>query len=244
MNRVLEIATLLENRIGEPKSILEPIDIELIPLKNAVKMIACHMGIKDVYDYTIEMKDLSKESVDVSPKAIGRFNIQNSFVGGSYRYYTNDPYNVTIMLDINLNNYGILQVLCHEMTHHYTNGMQLMNAFNQIPDEALTDYTAVYLGLGKMMINGHTDAIYTRPLNTFGILNRIDKSMMYALTCNINNVKKDVMLCGLRPECLYEVDMLSKYNTLTKEYYDEQKFTNSIKIELKEFTTYFLGNGY
>lgn len=108
----------------------------------------------------------------------------------------------------------ILAILAHEITHKYLhkhNIYKLRNKRNEIiDDEILTDVASIYLGLGKLSLNGCTNqkqqVIHknnnTRIITNFtnlGYLNHIQFCFVYDLICIMRKIPQTEIEKGLYP---------------------------------------------
>jgi hypothetical protein len=102
----------------------------------------------------------------------------------------------------------IWATLCHELCHKWLQVHSLPSAHIEIENEILTDIATVYLGMGKIMLNGceserqwnetvsggtrtHKEAI------SVGYLKRDQLAFVYRLTCSMRNIPKSDQLRGL-----------------------------------------------
>jgi len=105
---------------------------------------------------------------------------------------------------------AIAAALCHELCHKWLQVNRI-----HLPDEAeneiLTDITCVFLGLGRIMLNGCkatkvryencTDgATKITETNVCGYLNRDQFALVYRLVCAMRNIPKSEMMLGLEPD--------------------------------------------
>jgi len=105
-----------------------------------------------------------------------------------------------------------LATIAHEITHKYleVNGVVLKE---EAENEVLTDVAAVFLGLGKIMVNGCLNErksrkdvaggyeIRTRTLST-GYLDPSQFALVYRLVCTMRNVDLDIMSNGIKKQML------------------------------------------
>lgn len=209
-----KISLLLEENIGKPKPILDP--LTGYSLDEAANIILAHIGFTPDHKIPIIIQPLG-------------YTISGKFV---CNHSTGDI--PKIYIDDKLTHDGMLEVLCHELTHYYMFYHGMMHNF-YIDDEIMTDYAAIYLGLGKMLLNGYYGS-KTSSTMYLGYVNRWYRTIMYILVCNMNNVDSGARVSHLLPECLSEINTVSnccgKY--IDDSYYEETRFMNSIKNKFGE----------
>jgi hypothetical protein len=104
--------------------------------------------------------------------------------------------------------HAVLATLSHELSHKFLYLHLIRNGNVQIEQEFLTDVTAVYLGLGKIMLNGCEcestqqyikDGRTTTQFHTLqtGYLSRECFAFLHRLICSMRGIPSDVMLRGL-----------------------------------------------
>ena len=142
----LSLVKLLENRVGQktgyamlnpfPCKTLEAGRPAIVTIQNAGRIISRHMGLAD-YMFVIAVKDQKQDTG-------GHIELD---YGGS---------DVFVEISPSLCQYkdAVLATLSHELSHKFLHLHGIRNGTVQIEQEFLTDVTAVYLGMGKIMLNG------------------------------------------------------------------------------------------
>ena len=142
---------------------------------------------------------------------------QKQAVGGHVDLSTLDKF---IFIEINdeLANFpdAVATVLCHEICHKWLK-VHAINSLIDIDNEILTDITTVFLGLGKIMLNGcrtsrvRYEAIPngTRSIVdtiTAGYLDRDQLAFVYCLVCAMRGISKSESVHGLNAEATQAVE--------------------------------------
>lgn len=106
---------------------------------------------------------------------------------------------------------ALLATLCHELCHKWLQVHGAPSAHLEIETEILTDITAIYLGFGKILLNGctvvrrWTENIelftgnareYSETINV-GYLKIDQLAFVYRLVCTMRNISEDFQLRGL-----------------------------------------------
>jgi hypothetical protein len=108
----------------------------MISIQNAGKIIAQHAGLSD-FTFVISATTLP-------PSIAGHIEL---------KYGASDVL-VEISHDICPFPAAVLSTLCHEVAHKFLHVHGIRNGRMQVEQEFLTDVTTVYLGMGKIMLNG------------------------------------------------------------------------------------------
>ena len=211
---------LLEKSIGAKTTykILEPFPVDTedsLSIQKAAKTIADFVGLNNLVFIVAKTK-------------------QKSNVGG-YIELNNNENEVFIEISDNISKSqnAVLAVLAHEITHKY---MQI-NAIScgtgpllEYENEILTDITSIFLGFGKLMLNGYEivkESVnivnYTRETIKIGYLNKKQIAFVYRLICAMRKIPKNDMLSGLSSEAISEISDCYCY----EEYYFNQEFHNN-----------------
>jgi len=123
--------------------------------------------------------------------------------GGTDVFITIDP-------DFMNSSDALAAVVCHEVCHKWLQVKQIKLPI-EMENEILTDITTVFLGLGKIMLNGcKTTNIRHEPIEngtrtitnttTCGYLDRSQFAFIYRLVCNMRNITESDALLGLNAE--------------------------------------------
>jgi hypothetical protein len=195
-NDYLEKLLLLEGRVGsrvgyqmfEPPSDFDSAD--LLALNRIARVIADSVGVKDrlTVTPTVHPKDCAGH-IDLGDTAEGVF--------------------IEVAEDLLEFPDCVLATLAHEISHRYLHlhGVSCGTgpAFHY-HNEILTDITAVFLGLGKLMLNGCTGQREFRSTSgvvthtrTVGYLDRQQLTFVYLLVCEMRNILTEEYEEGLLP---------------------------------------------
>ena len=217
---------ILENQSHRIKNykLLNPLDINgdlnIIGIQNIAKILSQHIGYDNLI-FTISFKDF----------------IESNIAGN---VFLDDKEDVLIHISRNLINYpeSILATLSHEISHKYIqmNGLTLNDSDE---NEIFTDLTSVYLGFGKLMLNGvqvsekyitgYTDKTLTQNV---GYLNRNQLAFIYLVINCLEGEKHLFYYSNLSSNAIDSV------NNLEKEYssfFKNIKFYRDKTLELNNF---------
>jgi len=117
---------------------------------------------------------------------------------------------------------AILATLSHEISHKFLHVNRLSwgdSGGNGYQNEVLTDITAIFLGLGKLMLNGrYSETVVTAGPNTakyvqeIGYLNGDQLAFVYLLVCQMRRLERDDFMSGLNSFCVHRVaDISSRF---------------------------------
>jgi hypothetical protein len=216
---LIEKVHFLESKLGEKRkySMLLPFKFNssnVAEVQKAGKIIQQHLGLPSL-------------------TFIITYVQQKSNVGGYIELDNNNE--VFIEIDIKFRNDCdfILAILAHEICHKYlhVNGLKL---FPEFENEMLTDAATVFMGLGKLSLNGcekTSCSTSTLPDSTtkttttqkVGYMNRQQFAFIYRLIGEMNKVSQTEMLLGLTAEASSVVAAIELYES----YYFNKKFFDS-----------------
>ncbi len=223
---------MLERQVGAKTTyqIMEPFSLnskDILAIQEAAKKIAEFVGL---YGLTfIVAKAKQKEKVG------GHIELQ----------YGQKEVFVEISDDTAKFDVAVLATLAHEITHKYLqiNGISSGTGFiRKYENEVLTDITAVFLGLGKLMLNGcevkntrqemRVDGTYnvTKQLKS-GYLDREQLAFIYRMVCAMRGISNQDMISGLSRESSSAIRACDYYN---RHYFDQQFRTDQFKYKLVE----------
>lgn len=196
----LSLVKLLETVVGHKTNyaILDPfpcftlqgVEPAIVPIQNAGKIIAQHVGLHDL-TFIIAATTHDKGTA-------GHIELNRD---------GNEVF-VEIATDVCKYKDAVLATLCHELCHKFLHVHEIRHGFDQIEQEYLTDVTAVYLGLGKIMLNGcecesshsHNEngrtVTTTNKLRT-GYISRDCFAFVYRLVSAMRNIPSEKFLSGL-----------------------------------------------
>ncbi len=201
---------ILEKKIGIRQNILEPFFIDsrnILSIQNAAKRIADFIGLKNFCFIVSFVKQ--KEGT----AGIIELNI-----------YENDVF-IEISDELQNSNECVLAVLAHEITHKY---MEIYNIsvgqdmIHWYENEILTDITTVFLGLGKIVLNGYYNEqkfSKYKQIFKFGYLELNHIAFVYRIICDKIGISKEKMLLNLSQDAINAIDDCEEiYNQFTKVY--------------------------
>jgi hypothetical protein len=196
----LSLVKLLEEAVGERTryALLDPFPCQtlrngrpdVVAIQNVGKIIAQHVGLVD-YMFVITV-------ANQEPNTAGHIELDRS------------GRDVFVELSPHVCEYkdAVLAVLCHELSHKFLHKQGIKIGATVLEQEFLTDVTAVYLGLGKIMLNGcqcqtsrqrtrdGTTSTETHVLKT-GYISRDCFAFVYRLICAMRGIPRHVFLSGL-----------------------------------------------
>ena len=204
----LSLIEVLEKAVGRNTSyaLLEPFPCitlrdgqPAIPsIQNAGKIIAEHVGLSNL-TFIIRVVTLQ------DPNTAGHIELHD------------DP-NVHVEISHDTCRYeeAVLETLCHEICHKFLHAHGIRHGIDQVEQEYLTDVTAVYLGMGKIMLNGcecqssRTETLGGRETKTtrtlrVGYISRECFAFVYRLVCEMRQIPPEHFLAGLSPAALEAV---------------------------------------
>ncbi len=196
-NALVAVIKHLETAVGQQAGyrMLEPFacvtrngsEPDVIAIQNAGKIIASHAGLGDL-TFIIAI-------TQHPPNTAGHIELR----------YGEPGVFVEVSNDICGFPEAVLATLCHEISHKYLHANGIRYGSLQIEQEILTDVAAVYLGLGKLMLNGseceHVGTVRTggevKELHTTlktGYVDRFSVAFVYRLICAMRQVPREVFL--------------------------------------------------
>lgn len=196
----LSLVKLLETAVGHttgysmldpfPCTTLEAGEPAIIPIQKAGRTIAQHMGLGDL-TFVISITTHDKNTA-------GHIELNR------------DGSDVFVELATDICGYkdAVLATLCHELSHKYLHVQGIKHGIDKIEQEYLTDVTAVYLGLGKIMLNGcecessHSRMEGGRTVTTThtlktGYISRECFAFVYRLVCAMRDIPREEFMKGL-----------------------------------------------
>jgi hypothetical protein len=196
----LSLVKLLESAVGYktkyeqlepfPCSIMQDGKPAIIPIQNAGKIIAHHAGLND-FIFIISV-------TTQKPTTAGHIEL---------RYGSRDVY-VEVSRHICGHKDAVLATLCHEIAHKFLHEHAIRNGITQLEQELLTDVATVYLGMGKIMLNGcecekvewkSMGSKTTKTIHTLkiGYISRECFAFVYRLVCEMQQIPRKQFLAGL-----------------------------------------------
>ena len=164
---------------------------DLLSIQRTAKNIASFVGI-DNYVFNISY-------IKQTPKVGGIIELSHD---GDMVFIEIDP-------SVTQHPQALYTTLCHEISHKWSH-IHGVSASSSYDNEILTDITAVYLGFGKIMLNGceetsKSDAkkksseVGKNPPIIFsvGYLDRDQLAFTYSLVCSMRKIPKEEILEGL-----------------------------------------------
>jgi hypothetical protein len=201
---------LLEKAVGHKAhyKVLEPFSLALG--SGSDRYVEIQIAAKRIADF-VELAGLTFliEPVALGAGTCGRIELRS----GSSEVF------VQVSPDLFAFPDAILATLSHEISHKFlhVNGLSWgVGPANDYHNEVLTDITAVFLGLGKLMLNGrHVERIIeagaSRTIHTreVGYLNGDQLAFVYLLVCHMRRIAHRDFMCGLSSSSVYTVAQTS-----------------------------------
>ncbi|HXW92954.1 MAG TPA: hypothetical protein VEK33_20560 [Terriglobales bacterium] len=204
----LSLVKLLETAVGHKTgySMLDPFpcmtveagDPAIIPIQKAGRTIAQHMGLGDL-TFVISITTHDKSTA-------GHIELNR------------DGSDVFVELATDICGYkdAVLATLCHELSHKYLHVHGIRHGIDKIEQEYLTDVTAIYVGLGKIMLNGcecqsshpHMEggrAVTTTHTLKTGYISRECFAFVYRLVCAMRDIPREEFMKGLSTPASYAI---------------------------------------
>ena len=209
---VLELVRRLEQQFGRtPFKPLEPFGCSLgkrgspdvVGIQKAGRVISEHVGLTDL----TFIVSVARQAADVAGHIELRYDSQDVFI--------------ELSEDIFVSEQSVLAVLCHEIAHKFLHVHGVRYGADQLDHEFLTDVTAVYLGAGKIMLNGCQWSSCTREMNggrtttttntlKAGYLDRERFAFAYRLVCEIRGISHGDARIGLQEDSKRALDAIEQ----------------------------------
>lgn len=209
----LNLVRMLESSVGHKTkySALEPFACavlanaqpSVIEIQRAGRRISEHMGLTDLV-FVISV-------TDQPPSVAGHIELDRSSASVF----------VEISRDICAFNDAVLATLCHELSHKYLHVHGIRNGTVPVEQEYLTDVAAVYLGMGKIMLNGCESVMSQREQNgstittttttlKTGYISRECFAFVYRVVSEMRRIPPHEYLKGLSVSALEAVSQVEK----------------------------------
>ncbi len=186
--------SLLEKSLGMKVQyqILDPFPLhskDIIGIQNAGKIIANFIGLSN-YTFVIGINKLEKNVGGHINSEHGKKQVFIEISEGTLKFKD-----------------AILAILAHEITHEYLY-VSNVSFSNKYENEILTDIAAIFLGFGKLMLNGGENeniwknyyfggnTTITDKLGV-GYLDRSKIAFVYLLVCNMRNISEKEYMSNL-----------------------------------------------
>jgi len=209
---------MLEKKVGTKTSysILEPFYVngrDIISIQNAGKKIANFIGLSNLTFIIANVKLKEGGNIELGYENEVYINISDSIVDFDE---------------------VVLATLAHEITHKY---MQInnisfgTNIVQQNMNEILTDVTAVFLGLGKLMLNGYKLSktnYQTNEITTLksGYISLNQLAFVYRLVCSMRKIPYKYQKTNLSKTALH---LFNSCNCYSKDYFNNEHHLEEIK---------------
>ncbi|MFZ4590925.1 MAG: hypothetical protein ACOYN6_08005 [Ignavibacteria bacterium] len=226
---IVEKLIFLENYLKHKSyKILEPFHVQpndIIFIQNAAKIIGDFVGLHDVTFIVAASKQ--------TENAAAHIDLDNTFTS----YIELDP---EVISDGN----AILGVLSHEISHkylHYHGIRKQGGKIYEMENEILTDLTSIYLGLGKLILNGcekvtiqtsrSNDQVNTQTItNRFGYIGKEKYAFAYNLICNMRKIPADIKNSRLENDVMNIVNISQK--NFASRYFDSEFHNLTKRLEI------------
>jgi hypothetical protein len=162
----------------------------IITIQNAGKIISSHVGLGDLTFIIAVTKH--------PPSTAGHIELR----------YGEPEVFVEVSNDVCGFPDAVLATLCHEISHKYLHANGIRYGSIQIEQEIMTDVAAVYLGLGKIMLNGcecehvarvtaNGETKTSRTNLRTGYIDRRSFAFVYRLICAMRRIPRETYMGGL-----------------------------------------------
>ena len=205
LNSYIDKIYLLENRcrLNTKDNFLEPFNLDtkdIIAIQNAGKKIAKFVGLNNL-TFVIS-------TIQQAKNVAGHIELNNNSDEGVF---------IEICESILKSKDAVLATLAHEISHKFLHIHNINCGIGPqytYENEILTDITAVYTGLGKLMLNGcqwssvhserngNTTTTTTETLKT-GYLKIDQFATVYNIICAIRDTDQKLCKSNLKPDSLY-----------------------------------------
>ena len=225
-----QLGTKVDYKIHEPPFLMDQGDI--ISLQSAAKELAGYIGLSNL----IFIVAIAKQKEKIGGHIDLRSNQNEVFI--------------EISEDVLKYKNSVLATLAHEITHKFLqiNGITLPD---EKMNEILTDTASVYLGFGKIMLNGcenyttkhekdwNGEKTITETLCT-GYLNRDQFAFIYKLVCIMHNIPYDEYGLRLSHDAQQALDDVSRqhqeyFNVTLNSKSELTKLADKLLIEIRQF---------
>lgn len=188
---------------------------DIVAIQNAAKKIAKFIGLQDLTFIVGTAKQEEK-------------------VGGHVELEYGQK-QVFVEIADNTAKFGdaVLATLAHEITHKYLQINGFLGGTDPIrkyENEVLTDIATVFLGLGKLMLNGCEIKTTTEQLKS-GYLDQKQLAFVYRVLCAMRGISSEEMMSGLSREAVRAVRACDVYR---EDYFNPQFRTELYRNELQE----------
>ncbi|MDD3633193.1 MAG: hypothetical protein PHW38_05335 [Candidatus Cloacimonetes bacterium] len=222
---------LLEKRIGAKTTyqILEPFYVDtknIISIQKTATKIAHFIGLNNL-TFVVSKSTLRPD------------------IGGQIELDNENLVLIKISDNIVESADAVLATLSHEITHKY---MQIhaiscgTGPLSEYENEILTDITTIFLGFGKLLLNGcevikkkiklelYNSVIFEETIKV-GYLDRKQIAFVYRLICAMRKISNNDMLSGLSSEALSAISDCYCYEL---DYFNPEFHNNHFRNELTE----------
>jgi len=230
---------LLEKAVGHkvPYRILDPFHVHTessygyVDIQNAARRIAEFVGLTGL-TFLIEPTHLTEG-------ACGRIELKST---GSEVF-------VQISPDLFGFPDAVLATISHELAHKFLHTNRMVwgdSPADHYHNEVLTDIAAVFVGLGKLMLNGHhvermTESASVRTTHTrkVGYLAGNQLAFVYLLTCHMRHVAQKDFFNGLTP---HSASIVRQQETIFDSYFQQTFHDADQASKLRREVASLVGN--
>ncbi|MEI7421577.1 MAG: hypothetical protein WCK18_05760 [Prolixibacteraceae bacterium] len=230
----------LENHSCRMKNydLLNPPDydgnLDVIEIQTIAKILSRHIGY-DKLIFTVSLKDFNKTHGTIH-------EVYSNNTAGNILLDENEDVLIHLSRDLEKYPDSILATLSHEISHKYIHFNKL-TFNNSYENEVFTDLTSVFLGFGKLMLNGvevtkkstngNAENTYTKKV---GYLNREQLAFIYLTINYLNGVSRLSFYSQLRTDVIIAVKNIEeKYRVFFKniKLYRQKSITiNSLRYKI------------
>jgi hypothetical protein len=224
--------SLLEKCVGHKThyKILEPFNMKNIP--NDIRWLEYSSAATKISNFI----GLQKYSFFVMPCK------KNDNVAGNIELEHGEKDVFIEISDNILQPEAILAIISHEISHKYLhiNSIWCGTTFSKLENEVLTDIAAVFLGLGKLMLNGRYyrksyshGRVTTTEEHQIGYLGKSQLAFVYCLVCAMRGIPSNEYKNRLNLNSLHALEACEKSYSYYFQRHDDYKIQNKLKVTLK-----------
>jgi|LSQX01.1.fsa_nt_gb hypothetical protein len=196
---------LLEKAIGHKVDyrILEPFRVPrtIVGIQAAARKIAEFVGLDD-FLFIVAVRSLTEEAAHIELE----HQSKEVFIEISEKLVSNSRPAILAALS---------HEICHKFLYHHSLG--ITGKHRNYENEVLTDITAVYLGLGKLMLNGcqfnevnENNGVRETIKHKIGYLSGLQIAAVYNLVCEMRNIDRNIVEANLSAEALATVQAVAR----------------------------------
>lgn len=196
-------------------------------IQHAAKRIAEFIGLND-YVFFVSRVKLEGKAAYIELKQDGK----DVFIAVSDRLVSASEHSVLATL---------AHEICHKYLHHHR--LDIREVIRSYENEVLTDICTVYLGLGKLMLNGcqyetiyHDNESTNTTIVNIGYLSKRQLAAVYNLVCSMRNIGQEEAERNLSHDALSAVrSVASKYRNVYYNTFSDFDFAHQLLMKLRGY---------